>query len=218
MDRRERTENLGEALIVAMTGWQAGIWTALPVIIQSFAPDKQTCSAQAAVQVLTRNQQGVESWVSLPLLVDVPVYFPSGGGYSLTFPVQEGDEALAVFSSKCIDSWWQQGGPNNVRPDLRMHDLSDAIVFVGIKSIPQNIPDISEDGVQLRDNAGTTYVGITDGVITFKSPSLVKIDAPNTQCNNLEVTGTLTANGKNVGSTHTHGGVTTGVGTTGVPS
>ena len=34
----------------------------------------------------------------------------------------------------------------------------------------------------------------------------------------LNITGTVTANGKNIGSTHTHGGVQTGGGTTGVVS
>lgn len=35
---------------------------------------------------------------------------------------------------------------------------------------------------------------------------------------NLDITGTVTNNSKNIGSTHTHGGVQIGGGTTGAPT
>ena len=41
--------------------------------------------------------------VALPLLVDVPVVFPRGGGVTLTLPVVPAMSAFVVFADRCID-------------------------------------------------------------------------------------------------------------------
>jgi len=168
MDRRERFESLQEALRVAFDGERANLWTALPGIIQSFDPVTQTCTIQPAIKALLTSPAGVRSWVQLPLLVDCPVHFPEGGGYSLTFPVALGDEALVVFSSRSIDAWWASGNVD-IQSPLRMHDLSDGMVFVGFSSKPKVISGISTNSVQLRSNAGTTFIDMLEGHITVKA-------------------------------------------------
>src|SRR5260363_73502 len=66
---------------------------------------------QGVVRRLDRETATVRTEaVELPLLGDVPVFFPRGGGCTLTFPVQKGDECVVVFASRCIDGWWQSGG------------------------------------------------------------------------------------------------------------
>ncbi|MFW8450019.1 Gp138 family membrane-puncturing spike protein, partial [Klebsiella pneumoniae] len=72
-----------------------------------------------------KDESGAQVSVNLPLLVDVPVVFPRGGGCTLTFPVKPGDECLVIFADRCIDFWWQSGGIQEP-VDERMHDLSDA--------------------------------------------------------------------------------------------
>lgn len=160
MNRKERINSLQTALLASLQGWQSDIWTTLPVRIESFDPVKKTCSAQPLIKAqFTDERTGSQTWVTLPLLVDCPVHFPSGGGYTLTFPLTQGDEALAVFASRCIDDWWQSGGIG-IQPTLRMHDLSDGFIFAGISSVPNVHPDISIESVQLRNQSGDTYVEI----------------------------------------------------------
>lgn len=55
------------------------------------------------------------------------------------------------------------------------------------------------------------------GGLTGSGGSGASITGPVAVNGNVGITGTLTNNGKNVGSTHTHSGVQTGGGTTGVP-
>ena len=110
MDRRERSCTEEEAIRAAFDGMAAGLWTAMPAIVQSFDPAKMTLVAQPAIKGRVRGKDGTISFVEMPLLVDVPVLFPSGGGFSLTFPIAQGDEALIVFADRCIDAWWQSGG------------------------------------------------------------------------------------------------------------
>lgn len=211
MDRRERNSDAQTALTAALQGWQAGIWTALPGVVQSFDPDKETVVVQPSIQARVRDRDGFATWVTLPLLVDVPVVFPGGGGFTLTFPVAAGDECLVVFSSRCIDAWWQSGG---VQPqaELRMHDLSDGFAFVGLKSQPRTLAGgVNTSCAQLRSDDGGTCIELADGSITMTAASINIIG-------DITTTGTITNNGKNIGSTHTHGGIVPGGGNTAGPN
>lgn len=162
MDRRERVDDPEAALREAFDGLRAGIWTALPGIIQSFqsAADRPpTAAVQPAIKIPVRNLDGTVASMALPLLVDCPVQFPSGGNCTLTFPVAPGDECLVVFASRCIDAWWQSGGVQE-QAELRMHDLSDGFVLLGFRSKPRALAGVSTSTTQLRNDAGDTYVDL----------------------------------------------------------
>lgn len=209
MDRRERAGDLLAGLLAMQESWRGDIWTALPGIIQSFDPAKKTCMVQPAVKAQLMGLDGTTRWVALPLLLDCPVQFPGGGGYTLTFPLAQGDECLVVFASRCIDAWWQSGG---IQPqaELRMHDLSDGFCIPGISSVPAVQPAISTSEVQLRSTDGARKVRISESEVEIKTAtSGVKCSA-----DRVDITGDLWVNGKRY-ALHTHGGVTTGGGTSG---
>lgn len=155
----ERSDDQAAALGALIGDAMAGMWTAMPAIVQSFNADAVTVSAQPAIQGVTTDEAGNQTAVNLPLLVDVPVYFPRGGGCTLTFPVKSGDECLIVFASRCIDTWWQSGG---VQPPMfsRTHSLADGFAFVGVQSQANKISNISTSAVQLRSDDGQAYAEI----------------------------------------------------------
>src|SRR5260364_26635 len=144
MDLRERFEDAQEALRAAIHGALINVWTVRPAI-------------QGVVRRLDRETATVRTEaVELPLLGDVSVFFPRGGGCTLTFPVQKGDECVVVFASRCIDGWWQSGGVQ--RPmEPRRHDLSDGFAFIGPFSQQTKIKGIHTQAVQLRSDDGATY-------------------------------------------------------------
>jgi len=162
VDRRERVNDPEVALREALDGYRAGIWTALPGIIQSLesAADRPpTCSVQPAIRIRVRNIDGTVASVALPLLVDCPVQFPSGGNCTLTFPVKPGDECLVVFASRCIDGWWQSGGVQE-QAEIRMHDLSDGFVLLGFRSKPRALAGVSTTAAQLRTDDGSAQISV----------------------------------------------------------
>lgn len=160
MDRAERHDDPVEAQRRAQEGQQAQIWTALPGIVTAFDPAAMTVSVQPAVQGSVRDESGRTRNQGMPLLVDVPVVFPCGGGFSLTYPVKAGDEALVVFASRCIDGWWQ-GGQVVPPPDSRMHDLSDGFAIIGPRSQAKRLdPPVDVENVQLRTDDGKASVTI----------------------------------------------------------
>lgn len=188
MDRRERYNDAEEMLRSALAGFQAGLWTATPGIVQSFDPEACTVVIQPSIKARVTNEDGSISTVALPLLLDCPVVFQRGGGFTLTFPVAAGDEALVVFASRCIDSWWQSGGVQE-QAELRMHDLSDGFALVGPFSRPSVIPDISTGAAQLRSDDGTSFVEVNDDTITIETTASVTVNAPDVivNCETAEV-------------------------------
>lgn len=222
MDQRERINDSNEALLAAMDGRQAQVWTALPATIQSYNPQKMTCEAQPTIQARVRDKDGNMSWVNLPVLVDVPVIFPGGGGFTLTFPVAAGDEALIIFSSRCIDAWWQNGGVRE-QLELRMHDLSDGFAIVGPRSQPNVLAKKgtppSASTVQLRSDDGQMYIEMAGGnVVNIKVPGGLNITGDVKVTGKVTATGEGTFNGGHTVSAHVHGGVTAGGANTNTPT
>lgn len=232
MDRRERYNDPEEMMRLAMEGKQAQIWTALPCIIQSFNPAAMTCEAQPTVNGIVRQQDGSSKEVKMPLLLDCPVFFPGGGGVTLTFPISHGDECLVIFASRCIDSWWQQGGIKG-QAELRMHDLSDGFIFAGVRSQPRAFT-VSTTSAQLRTDDGEAYVEInpdskninvlTPANVNVTASGEAVVTAPTIKLvGNVEITGNLSISGSTIGdginlNTHVHTGVQPGGGNTGAPT
>jgi Phage protein Gp138 N-terminal domain len=220
VDRRGLLNDHIETQTLILDGRQSTIWTALPCMVVSVNLSAMTLVAQPTIQGVTYDQNNNPTYVNLPILGDVPIVFPSAGGFTITLPIAAGDEVLVVFASRCIDSWWQSGGIG-IPVEMRMHDLSDGFAIPGPKSQPNVIPNISSTSAQIRNNAGTTYIEIAaDGKINLVSPSEVAITG------NLRVSGTVISGGDVVASspsapislsTHVHSGVTTGPGDSGPP-
>lgn len=204
MDRRERNPDPEEVLRMALDGKQNQIWTALPGIVKSFNNQKHTCEVQPSIILSMRKQDGTFQDLKIPLLLDCPVIFPSGGGVTLTFPIQAGDEVLVVFSSRCIDSWWYLGGAQK-QASFRMHDLSDGFVIPGPRSQPR-VFAASATKAQLRTDDGAAYIELdpSNKHINVVSNSEVNVTAPvTTITGNVTITGTLMLAGINM-NTHTH--------------
>ncbi|WMT13137.1 phage baseplate assembly protein V [Serratia fonticola] len=175
--------------------------SAAPGIIQSFDPATVTCVVSLSLKANYSGRGNATSEVApeLPLLVDVPVVFPRGGGVTLTFPVKAGDECLVVFADRCIDFWWQNGGSQE-RVDNRMQDLSDAFVIPGPQSQVQKISGISTSAAQLRTDDGAAFIELDPGSHAVNVTTTGKLTASalgGTEINSPEIVlnGNVTING-----------------------
>jgi len=181
---------------------------ALPGIIQSFDPDTVTCVVQPAIKGSRRDASDQPVSLSLPLLVDVPVVFPRGGGCTITFPVQKGDECMVIFSDRCIDFWWQNGGVQEP-VDPRQHDLSDAFALVGPQSQKEKISNISTEALQIRTDEGQAFIELRQSGEVNITSTLLTVNG------NLQVNGEIASTGDQVAKGvsqlgHVHGGIQSG--------
>jgi hypothetical protein len=216
-DRIELLDDEQEALRMAMDGRLSSVWVSIPGIVSKVYFDKMTLEVQPAIQGSVEDQYGNVTNVNLPVLVDVPIIFPSAGGFTLTLPIKIGDEVLVIFASRCIDSWWQSGGIG-VPMEQRMHDLSDGFAILGPKSQPKKISNISSTNAQLRNDAGDTFLEIsTGGKIKLTALTEIDLTAPVIKLNGATtVTGGLGIDGKTF-ATHVHINTQPGSGNSGVP-
>jgi hypothetical protein len=186
MDRNQLINDTETVIRYALDGKQATIWTAMPAIVQSVDFSRMTCVVQPAIQGAITGPDGkTVTYVNLPLLADVPICFPSAGGFTLTLPLKSGDEVLVIIASRCIDAWWQNGGIG-IPIESRMHDLSDGFAIPGPKSLPNAISAISSTNAQLRTDSGAVFLEITSSGVNITG--------------NLKVTGTIEATSTVTGS------------------
>jgi hypothetical protein len=223
---KERLNDEQETLRSAIEGIQAKIWTALPAKILTVNYAKQTLTAQPTIMGKITDSDGNVSDVNLPVLVDVPFQSLGGSGFVVTMPNLEGSECLIVFSSRCIDAWWANGG---IQPqaEQRMHDLSDGFAIIGFNSQARVIPNYSTAVVEVRTFDGATKIGLTNGTVTITAANThitgtLQVDGKITSADSVTaptVTGsTNVIFGGKSGIAHTHSGVSTGSGNTGVPN
>lgn len=210
MDNRERLGDDEETLRMAFDSNLANLWTALPCIISAVDFGANTVSAQPAIKGTTTNPNGSTQSVNLPMLVDVPLVFPTAGGYSITFPVAVGDECLVIFASRCIDGWWQSGGVQEAM-EFRMHDLSDGFAIIGTRSQARTITDWNTSNLQIRSDDHSTFIEVDKtGKVNITAPTSMTLTTPTANfTGNVNVTGTLTATTDVIGGgkslkNHTH--------------
>ncbi|EPT6108492.1 Gp138 family membrane-puncturing spike protein [Escherichia coli] len=202
---------------------KSGLRVSLPGTIKSFDPESVTCEVELSTFGLSatakRGSTSVDRIKSedgyYPVIQDIPVIFPRGGGCTLTFPVKAGDECLVIFSDRCIDFWWQNGETQNTSR-TRSHSFSDAFVIPGPQSQAKKISSISTSAAQLRTDDGSAFVEVAaDGAVTITSPQIT-LNGPVQVNGAITSTGDQTANGISQ-INHTHGGVESGGSNTGKP-
>lgn len=158
-DREQLLNDQEEAMRLMMEGNQINLWTTLPAIVTAVDLEAMTLEVQPTIQAVVQDQFGGLKPVNLPVLVNVPILFPGGGGFIQTSPIAIGDEVLVFFASRCIDAWWQSGGVQQAM-EARMHDLSDGFALCGPKSQPNVVSDISSTKWSARSIDGTVFLTI----------------------------------------------------------
>jgi len=173
--------------------------TCIPAVIEKFDPVKQRAIIQPCIKQKIRFDTGEKEVIKFenrPLSLDVPVQFPQGGFGSLTFPVNKGDECLLIFCERDIDLWKDFSGIQGFEAD-QPFDINNAVAIIGFNSTPKAIKNFSSTDVQLRNqDASQTVTLKPNNDIEIKTPTLVKIDAPETE---------ITGNVMIAGNTHIQG-------------
>ena len=150
-DLRELFDNPEEAFRTMWAGIQKHLHTSLVSNVTEDSDGKTLVAQPAIKQTILDPTLTQTSYVDFPLLLDVPIHHPGGGGVTHTFAHKAGDEVLTVFAGRPIDTWFQQGGTVQQIFD-RMHSLSDGVAIPGVRSIPRELKQISTASAQLRSD------------------------------------------------------------------
>jgi len=146
--------------------------------------------------------------IAYPEILSVPVQFPSSSTSALTFPINQGDNVLLVFSQKGLDVF-KSGATSAHDPiDMRSFDKRDAIaipcVFPFSKSINDPIKRTLTHSVD--DMVVTHNIGLPTecevrmkptGKIVLTSALQVEVKSPllTLTCPSVAITGNLSVGG-----------------------
>ena len=177
---------LAEVIDLFISSHMAGVHVSLPGTVQAYDELEQTVDVQPAVKNVYTDEDGVEVVESLPLLAGVPVAFPRGGGFFVSFPIKKGDSILLVCSERSIDQWYGKGEEADPG-DLRRHSLSDAVAIPGVypstaplqSAHAENMVMGKDDGSQIHIKAnGEVHIGAgKDGNAADFVALAAKVDA-----------------------------------------
>lgn len=154
---------------------------------------------QPLVNLLDGNGQAIPHGT----IYHCPYVRMQGGSNAVILDPQVGDIGIAVFADRDISSVCANKSTSNPGSGRRFN-WADAMYIGGVLNGTPN-----------------QYVEFSASGITISSPTAVTLTAPSVSINAsgaVTITsGSLTHNGKNIGATHAHSGVTPGGSNTGVP-
>ena len=136
MKRLSRSPDLAELIRTAVKQNQSTIHVSLPGKIESYDATEQKADIKPLLKRPLVASDGTElESESLPILMDVPICFPRGGGgmggFCITWPLAPGDLVHLVFVERSIDQYLDKNGEETDPLDYRMHNLSDAVAYPG---------------------------------------------------------------------------------------
>ena len=110
--------------------------------VESYSNTTQTCSCRPVVRGSLKDAGAFQ----YPVLTNIPVRFPGGGDFSITWPLKAGDFVWLDFADRSIDEWADLGGSDVAPNSKRRFDLSDAVAYATIRprSAPLQLADTDE--------------------------------------------------------------------------
>lgn len=150
-----------DVMKLAMNAYLNSFHTCLPAQIVDYDFTKQRASVQPVLRKKYLNGDTPE----MSVISNVPVVFPRGGGFNMSWPMNPGDTVLLLFSERSMDNWLETGGI--VTPlDPRKFDLSDPICIPGL--IPFNVDTGITDNTSFMIRNGSARMKISpDGTYCF---------------------------------------------------
>jgi len=180
----ERAPELAEFIRKALDARLAHVNVSLPGRIEKYDAGQQKADVKPLIMTAFDDESDDRQVLSIPIITNVPVAFPQGGGYSLTFPLAAGDLGLIVWSNLSLDRWLAGQG-QEVDPEVdHLHQLSDGIFIPGIRpfgSALRGVPDDhaaigATDGIRIHLRGDSICIGDEDGSDNLALANKVKLE------------------------------------------
>ena len=139
------------------------VHTSLPGIVNEYDATTRRARVQPAVDLLMTDGTTKPK----PILLDVPVLFPTGGGFTMHFPLVAGDPVMLLFAERDIAAFKEalEVGPPLTDDIMEIQHAVCVPGFVPPDTIapvlaPPNVP-----GLLMQSNDGMTYVNLQEGTL-----------------------------------------------------
>lgn len=166
-----RTLRTADVMQRLLDDFAADLHTACPGKVESYDPATQTAVVKPMIKRVSREGLDQERVADdLPSLPAVPVAWPRGGGYFMTFPLAAGDSGLLVFSQRPMGSWRDSGQVSDPG-DEGTHGLS-GVFYPGVETVARKLSNgDAGTGHAVLGKEGGTQIHITTAGVLIGSGS-----------------------------------------------
>lgn len=191
------TPDLAEIVQAGIASALFDTHTAMPGQVVAVYTDASGRGQLADVRPCLRNAlptsdtaEGFEPFVEedLPVIPRVPLAFPQGGGFAITWPLAAGDFVLLVFAERSIDQWLATASKSRQvaisTGDLGTHTLDGAVALpLGPAPYAHLLSAVASDAMRLGSDTGkaifvtATKVNLGSSAPTDKVALASKVDA-----------------------------------------
>jgi phage baseplate assembly protein gpV len=154
--------------------------TAIPGVVVTVRQSlhQMTVDVQPMVSFMTEDGESIDR----PVVLNVPIHFPTSKKSGMTFPVEPGDPVFLIYSMRNMDSWKRQDGTQSAIPtDNRKFDKKDCVAIPGVFPFSQS-PNDPGKHTHSHDSKDTVmYSNLGDGnevEVRLKPDGNLIINAP----------------------------------------
>lgn len=126
------------------------IWTSTQGVVTAYDAEKQRADVQLVAPDVTPSESKGFILEPLPILPEVPVLFPGGGGFKLHWPLNAGDEVLILCTRQSLRAWYATGKVGGDPGDVGQHSLANALA---IPILGRVTPTVDPDGAAVLECA-----------------------------------------------------------------
>lgn len=174
-------QQLSDLIKMSFDSFMGNVHTIMPGKIESFDALQNKASIQPQVKKKFENGEVL----SLPVITDVPVVFPTAAKGGMIFPLAAGDGCLVLFSERSMEEYIAGTGAQVAPSDPRKFALTDGICIPGL--FPFSSPGTAGDGsslvlewegnVKIDSKAGGNILlnGGVRGVVRTDDPTFIDV-------------------------------------------
>lgn len=163
---------------------------ALPAKIVSYNRDENRASVQPMIAMLTTDNVGV----SRAQITNIPVYQVGGGGFILSFPLNQGDLGWIIACDRDISLFsesYLEKAPNT----MRLHDFGDSF-FLPDPMTGYTIAVEDDQNAVLQSLDSSVKISISGDSVKIQTPVNVTIESPQINLvGNVSIDGDLDVQG-----------------------
>lgn len=174
-DPEKDYSNMTDALKFIFEQMLKNVYVSIPGIIDSYDP----ATKRAVVHPAIRLQKTDDTTFMHKSVVNVPVIWPSGGGFTLIAPLPNGEPVEILFSQRGITKFKEVF--TDCDPGIGLFDKEDAYIIAGFGAL--SVTPATEDGMSMQSEDGTNFIFVENGKIRTESTALVEIDCVNLNAN-----------------------------------
>lgn len=163
---------------------------ALPAKIVSYDRDANRASVQPMIAMLRTDGVGV----SRAQITNIPVYQIGGGGFILSFPLNQGDLGWIIACDRDI-SLFAQSYLEKVPNTMRLHDFGDSF-FLPDPMTGYTISGEDDQNAVLQSLDGSVKISLSADSVKLQTPVNVTIESPQIDLiGNVSIDGDLDVEG-----------------------